>query len=78
MTYSQQFSHSLSLHTAPFSLCSPGLGTRLAAKRKQREKQKTLADDYAQRLATLQKERAEARASRNRSSSRKSRRSERK
>eukprot|EP01147_Barroeca_monosierra_P005060 gene5060-6971_t len=48
----------------------------LRAKRTQREKQKALADDYAQRLAALQKEKAEAREAR-RSSSRKSRRSER-
>ena len=49
----------------------------LAAKRQHRETQKQLADDYAQRLAALQKERASARAARRRSSSRKSRRSER-
>ncbi|EGD80125.1 ribosomal protein S6 [Salpingoeca rosetta] len=49
----------------------------LAAKRAQREKQRALADEYAQRLAALQKERSEARDAR-RASSRKSRASERK
>ena len=61
----------LSSFLFPLSTC------RLAAKRQHRETQKQLADDYAQRLAALQKERASARAARRRSSSRKSRRSER-